>query len=160
DYVFAVSQTQVEVARHLRPGKEDSVVYLPVGVDCCTFNPTKADPERVRRDFALPQKTIIGYLGFLGMWGGRFAGQPLVEIAPALLRRHAAPFLIVGSGPALPVFKQYVADLGVEANFTFTGFVPDDVLPSCLAAMDICIDTLDEGFHSLARSETKLKQYM
>src|SRR5580704_3994386 len=27
-------------------------------------------------------------------------------------------------------------------------------------ATDICIDTLDEGFHSLARSETKLKQYM
>lgn len=26
--------------------------------------------------------------------------------------------------------------------------------------MDICVDTLEEGIHSEARSETKLKQYM
>src|SRR5207249_6410333 len=32
DHVFAVSHAQVDVARRLRPGREDSVTYLPVGV--------------------------------------------------------------------------------------------------------------------------------
>lgn len=160
DYVFAVSHVQVEVASRLRRGREDSVIYLPVGVDCRTFDPGTANRERVRQKYQLPSKTIIGYLGYLGLWEGRFAGEPMVEIAPELLKQHDAHFLIVGFGPALGVFKRRVEQAGLSSHFTFTGYVPDEWVPDCLAAMDICIDTLEKGFHSEARSETKLKQYM
>jgi glycosyltransferase involved in cell wall biosynthesis len=160
DYVFAVSQIQVEVARRLRPGREDTISYLPVGVDCGVFDPTAADATLVRRKYGLPAKLVIGYLGYLGIRDGRFAGELLVEIAPQLTKQANVHFLIVGFGPALEQFKQRVAQLGLTDNFTFTGFVPDELLPSCLAAMDICVDTLEVGFHSEARSETKLKQYM
>ena len=160
DHVFAVSQAQVEVATRLRPAREASVSYLPVGVDCRVFDPARVEAERVRRKFHLPDKTIVGYLGYIGSRGARFAGEPLVEIAPRLLRQTDAHFLIVGFGPALRLFRRRVERLGLEDHFTFTGFVPDDLLPDCLAAMDICVDTLEEGFHSEARSETKLKQYM
>lgn len=160
DYVFAVSHIQVEVAQKLRPGREETVVYLPVGVDCRVFDPALAVPEQVRRQFQLPDKTIIGYLGYLGIVGDGFAGQPLVEMASRFLEEHDAHFLIVGFGPGMVPFKKRIAELGVAEHFTFTGFVPDELVPSCIAIMDICIDTLDEGFHSEARSETKLKQYM
>lgn len=160
DHVFAVSHTQVEVAACLRRGRESSVTYLPVGVDCCVFDPATANGERIRQRFKLPAKTIIGYLGYLGIWGERFAGEQLVEIAPELLKQHNAHFLIVGFGPALEVFRKRVEQAGLSSHFTFTGFVSDELLPDCLAAMDICVDTLEEGFHSHARSETKLKQYM
>jgi glycosyltransferase involved in cell wall biosynthesis len=160
DHVFAVSHVQVEVARRLRRGREDTVSYLPVGVDCNVFDPTGADAHRVRQQFQLPTKTIIGYLGYLGHWEGRFAGELLLEIAPQLLKQADVHFLIVGFGPALEPFKLRVKQLGLTGQFTFTGYVPDELLPSCLAAMDICVDTLEEGFHSEARSETKLKQYM
>jgi glycosyltransferase involved in cell wall biosynthesis len=160
DYVFAVSRIQVEVASRLRRGREDSVTYLPVGVDCRVFDPAKANGEQTRQKYELPARTIIGYLGYLGILGGRFAGEPLVEIAPELLKQHDAHFLIVGFGPALEIFKQRVEQAGLSIHFTFTGYVPDESLPDCLAAMDICIDTLEKGFHSEARSETKLKQYM
>ena len=159
-HVFAVSAAQVGVARRLRPGREDSVHYLPVGVDCRVFDPATADPGRVRRQFALPAKTIIGYLGYLAGHGERFAGEPLADLAPALLRHLDAHFLVVGFGPAQARFERRVADLGVRGHFTFTGYVPDELLPHALAAMDICVDTLEPGFHSEARSETKLKQYM
>lgn len=160
DYVFAVSHIQVEVARRLRPGMEDTVVYLPVGVDCQIFDPSKAKPEKVRQQFRLPEKTIVGYLGYLGIYGNSYAGQPLVEMAPKLLAECDTHFLIVGFGPGMAPFKKRIEELGVADHFTFTGFVADEMVPSCVAAMDICIDTLEEGFHSEARSETKLKQYM
>ena len=160
DHVFAVSHIQVEVARRLRRGREDTVSYLPVGVDCQVFDPACADPEEVRRRYHLPAKTIIGYLGYLGIVQGRFAGELLVEIAPQLVRQTDTHFLIVGFGPALELFKLRVAQLSLTEHFTFTGFVADELLPSCVAAMDICVDTLEKGFHSEARSETKLKQYM
>jgi glycosyltransferase involved in cell wall biosynthesis len=160
DHVFAVSRIQVEIARRIRRGREDSVSYLPVGVDCRFFDPAAADGDRVRQRHNLPSKTIVGYLGYLGIWEGRIAGEPLLEIAPQLLKQHDVHFLVVGFGPAFEIFKHRVKQAGLEKDFTLTGFVPDEALPDYLAAMDICIDTLEEGFHSLARSETKLKQYM
>lgn len=160
DYVFVVSHIQVRIARDLRPGREDTVVYMPVGVNCQFFAPACADPDQVIQKFNLPKKTIVGYLGYLGIRGSSFAGQPLLDIAPELLKHHNVHFLIVGFGEALPLFKQRVNDLNLSDHFTFTGFVDDELLPHCIAAMDICVDTLEEGIHSEARSETKLKQYM
>jgi len=160
DHVFAVSATQVELGRRLRPGREAGVHYLPVGVDCAVFDPALARPERVREKYRLPAGPIVGYLGYLASWEGKFAGQPLAEIASSVAARSTAHFLIVGFGPALEVFRAAVAAAGVGDRFTFTGYVPDEWLPDCLAAMDICVDTLEPGFHSEARSETKLKQYM
>lgn len=168
DHVFAVSHAQVEVALRLRPDREDSVTYLPVGVDCRFFDPAHACAEKARQKFQLPDKIIIGYLGYLGIGylgargaqDGRFAGEPLIEIAPELVNQENVHFLIVGYGPALGMFKKKVLNLGLNNHFTFTGYQPPDALPDILAAMDICIDTLEKGFHSEARSETKLKQYM
>jgi glycosyltransferase involved in cell wall biosynthesis len=160
DLVYAVSHCQVRVAQRLRPGRESSVFYLPVGVNCSVFDPAKANPAAMRERFCLPDKVIVGYLGYLASWEGRFAGEALIEAAPRLVARQPVHFFIVGSGPALPVFRGRVAELGLQGSFTFAGYVEDEVVPGCLAAMDICVDTLEPGFHSEARSETKLKQYM
>lgn len=160
DHVFAVSAAQVALGQRLRPGREAGVHYLPVGVDCVEFDPAKAQPARVREKYGLPKVPIIGYLGYLASWEGRFAGQPLAEIAPRVAASSDAHFLIVGFGPALETFRARVTELGMAGRFTFTGYVPDAWLADCLAAMDVCIDTLEPGFHSEARSETKLKQYM
>lgn len=160
DYIFAVSAAQVRVARALRPGRQESVMYLPVGVDCRVFDPTRVIPERIRKKYALPRKTIVGYLGYLGAMHGRFAGEILLEAAPEILKNHDAHFLIVGFGPALIQWKTRITQLGLSDKFTLTGYVGDEDVPHCIAAMDVCVDTLEPGFHSEARSETKLKQYM
>lgn len=160
DYIFAVSHIQVEIARKLRPNREETVVYMPVGVDCQTFAPARANRQKIIEKFHLPQKTIVGYLGYLGVKGKSFAGQPILEIAPELLKRHDVHFLIVGFGEALSLWQQKVKELNLSEHFTLTGYVDDEILPDCIAAMDICVDTLEEGIHSEARSETKLKQYM
>lgn len=160
DHVFAVSATQVDLGRRLRPGREAGVHYLPVGVDCAAFDPARARPDRVREKYRLPAGPVVGYLGYLASWEGKFAGQPLAEIAAQVAARTSVHFLIVGFGPALETFRARVTEAGVADRFTFTGYVPDEWLPDCLSAMDICIDTLEPGFHSEARSETKLKQYM
>lgn len=160
DHVFAVSAAQVRVAKTLRPGREDSVHYLPVGVDCNFFDPAKIDRTAARTRFGLKNDDIvIGYLGYLGKFQNRFAGEALLEAVP-LLREPRARFLIVGSGPALDDWRNVTRSLGVENRFVFTGFIPTADLPAALVAMDICVDTLEPGFHSEARSETKLKQYM
>ena len=159
-HVFAVSHTLVELAQGLRASREDSVAYLPVGVDCDFFHPGVADGSSARARFALPNTIIVGYLGYLAAVGGRIAGETLIEAAPTLLAKHPVHFLIVGFGPALQAYRRRVEARGLARHFTLTGYVDNVLLPGCLAAMDICVDTLEEGFHSLARSETKLKQYM
>lgn len=160
DHVFAVSAVQVKIARGLRPGREDSVSYLPVGVNCGIFDPGSARPESIRQRFGLPAKTIIGYLGYLGVVNGRVAGQPLLEIARRLLECADVHFFVVGFGPGLALWRQMVESMGIARHFTFSAYVANELVPHCLSAMDICVDTLDPGFHSEARSETKLKQYM
>lgn len=160
DHVFAVSKTQVKIARALRPGREDSVTYMPVGVNCTIFDPEVAFPDLARQRFGLPAKTIVGYLGYLGTVNNRVAGQPLLEMAQRLLKLTDVHFFVVGFGPGLSMWKEIIENLGIASHFTFSGFIPDEMVPQCIAAMDVCIDTLEVGFHSEARSETKLKQYM
>jgi glycosyltransferase involved in cell wall biosynthesis len=160
DHVFAVSAAQVRVAKALRPGRENSVHYLPVGVDCEFFNPASVDRNAARDRLSFtPETTVIGYLGYVGHWQHRFAGETLLEAAPNL-KSAKVSYLVVGSGPALPLWKAKIKELGLQDRFNFTGYIPTTELPAAIAAMDICIDTLEPGFHSEARSETKLKQYM
>ncbi len=159
--VFAVSDIQVKTARKLRPGREDSVCYLPVEVDCQHYSPENGRKEDVRADYQIPAaRTVVGYPGYLAGVGARFAGQLLIEAAPGMVEQGNVHFLIVGFGPALAAFKQSVEEKGLAPYFSFTGYVPPERLPSFIACMDICVDTLEPGFHSEARSETKLKQYM
>jgi glycosyltransferase involved in cell wall biosynthesis len=161
NHVFAVSAAQVEVACKLRPGREASVYYLPVGVDSQYFSPENADVNTIRNELGIPANAVvIGYVGYIAGLAGRFAGQPLVEAASRMALNGSAHFLIVGFGPAIETFKRAVSSRGLDSAFTFSGYVPLERLPSFIASMDICIDTLEPGFHSEARSETKLKQYM
>ncbi len=158
--VFAVSAAQVAVAKRLRPGREESVHYLPVGVDCGFFDFAKADREGTRARLGIGREEIVvGYLGYLGRFQNRFAGQALLEAA-AVMRDQRARFLVIGRGPARGDWEREARAAGMGGRFIFTGFVPLADLPSALAAADICVDTLEPGFHSEARSETKLKQYM
>ena len=161
DYVFAVSHLQVEIAKRMRPDRPDTVFYMPVGVHCDIFDPESVETELVYDRFNIPKdKVIVGYLGYLGIRGGSFAGQEILDVAEEVIKQQNTHFLIVGFGEALPIFKDKVAQLGLESSFTFTGYVEDEIVPGCVGVMDICIDTLEPGIHSEARSETKLKQYM
>jgi glycosyltransferase involved in cell wall biosynthesis len=160
DHVFAVSAAQVRVAKALRPGRENSAHYLPVGVDCKFFDPAiTVPPDWISRLGIRQDDIVIGYLGYLGKWQNRFAGEALLEAA-ALLKTKNFHLLIIGSGPALPNWRAKAAQLQLLDRCHFAGYIPTADLPSTLAAADICIDTLEPGFHSEARSETKLKQYM
>jgi glycosyltransferase involved in cell wall biosynthesis len=160
DHVFAVSAAQVRVANTLRGGGKGCVHYLPVGVDCDFFNPEKVNREGARKRLGIhSDQVVIGYLGFLGRWGNRFAGEALLE-AIALLRQENYRLLVIGSGPALQQWLAKVNEMGIGERCIFTGFIAKDELPSTIMAADICVDTLEPGFHSEARSETKLKQYM
>lgn len=154
DYVFAVSAAQCAMAKKFR---SEGAHYLPVGVDCDFFDPAKVDREATRREFGIKAgEVVLGYLGYLGKWGGRFAGETLLEALPLAKNR----LLLIGSGPAMEDWKRKAGELGVSERIIFAGYVPQDRLPSAISAVDICVDTLEPGFHSEARSETKLKQYM
>lgn len=164
DAVLAVSDTLVGMAKTLR-SESNSVFYMPTGVDTAYFDPTHWDPSPVRRRYGIPDGDIVvGYIGRIGLGShGNFAGLPLVEAAAKVA---AAPegervkYLVVGFGDGLPVFKRRVEALRLTDRFRFTGYVPHDEVPGHLAAVDICVDTLDDLFLSYARNETKMKEYL
>lgn len=154
DHVLSVSAAQFELAKKFR---RERTHYLPVGVDCEFFDPARVDRELARQEFGIkPGEVVLGYLGYLGKWGGRFAGEMLLEALPLIKNR----LLLIGSGPAMEDWKKKAGELGVRERIIFAGYVPQDRLAAAISAADICVDTLEPGFHSEARSETKLKQYL
>jgi glycosyltransferase involved in cell wall biosynthesis len=159
DHVFTVSKIQAEMASRMR-GSAKRVHYLPVGVDTTVFDPLRINPTALREKLHLPRKTIVGYLGYIAFFDGKVAGQLLLDSASNILRNSDVHFLIVGFGPGLDYWKSRTKQMGIAESFTFTGYVNEADVPACIALMDITIDILEPGFHALARSETKLKQYM
>lgn len=159
DSVFTVSKIQAEIAAQIR-GSARNIHYLPVGVNSEAFDPSRVKSDELRKKLGIPPKTVVGYLGYLGYFDGKYAGQLILDCAKRILSQNDVHFLVVGFGPGLEHWKKIVAEKRIEKHFTFTGFIDDADVPACVSLMDITIDILEPGFHSLARSETKLKQYM
>lgn len=161
--VITGSDKLYEMACRIR-GSEKGVFYMPVGVETSLFDPSRYDGSEVRRLYGVPDGAIlIGYLGRIAGKGDNFAGRPLAEAASEVVKAAGdrVKFMVIGFGPALKRFQDFVSRRGLREKFIFTGYIKErEEIPKYLAACDICVATLDDLFLSYARSETKVKEYL
>ena len=101
-----------------------------------------AEP-RVRR--AGP--VVIGWIGHLMAWHADSL-MVLADVAQRVVDEADVRFLIIGDGPRLDEVRDRVQELGVGADFEFTGSVPYEDVPQALEAVDVAVipDVFDYAF--------------
>ncbi len=115
---------------------ESKITVLPNGVDCTRFEPREPD-DGLRRELAIPQVPVIGYVGSVV----DYEGLDVLLMAARLLDDRQVPFhiLVVGDGPALaPLHKIAESDM-LDTKVTFTGRVPHESVERYHSLIDIMV---------------------
>jgi starch synthase len=124
----------------LPPGTPRSkVVELEWGADTARFHPGATGIVPFER----PAETVAVFAGAFRSWHGA------IHLATALRQlqergRRDVGAVFIGDGPELPRVRQ--AAQGLQ-GVTFTGALPHDALPACLAACDIGVAPFDVDRH-------------
>jgi 1,2-diacylglycerol 3-alpha-glucosyltransferase len=106
------------------------------GIDLARFNP-KNDGAPARGQYNLPHKPTLLFVGRLD----KEKNVDLVLRAVALARRDVDfHFVAAGHGAEGKKLQRLAQKLGISEHVTFTGFVPDELLPSLYAAADCFVN--------------------
>lgn len=105
-------------------------VVLPTGIDIKKFE--RGNGKLIREKFH--GKKIILHVG-------RIVKEKnidlLIKAAPYILKKIDAVFIIVGDGPEKKKLMRKAQEMGLEKEFIFTGFIPDEELPNYYKAADV-----------------------
>lgn len=129
DWIVAVSEgiRSRLIARGVPPQK---VGVAPNGIDLRRAAATK-DGRRLRDEFGLGKKFVVGYVGTHGM----AQGLEVVLDAAGCLRGTEAHFLFVGEGARREAIMASAKALQLD-NVTFVGLVPLELAAEYIAASD------------------------
>lgn len=110
------------------------------GADVDHFRPDASGPLPFARD---PNRVLCVFAGAFRSWHG------VTQLSAALSRLHAAGehrlgAVFIGDGPERAAAQRASRDV---PGVTFTGAVPHDQLPQCLAAADIGVAPFDPSKH-------------
>ena len=110
--------------------------------ECVSVVHTIPDTSRLKR--VAPDRSaragrgvVVGYLGVIGFQDGL---DHLVDAAVSLRDDYGQEdfqVVVVGDGPALASTRDQVSKLGLEAHFTFTGYLSGEALWAHLSDFDI-----------------------
>jgi glycosyltransferase involved in cell wall biosynthesis len=146
--VVTVSSPLARLA-HSLAGVEALVV--PNGADPRRFDRAAADPARMRRQYGLADRLVVGWVGVLRDWHGL---ELLLDSVGQLPDVH---LLVVGDGPGRAALDRRAQAAGMADRVTVTGRVPHDEMPHFIAAMDVAV-VADE--RTGVASPMKLLEYM
>ncbi|MCJ7562284.1 MAG: glycosyltransferase [Thermoplasmata archaeon] len=109
---------------------------VPTGIDIQRFTPKNHDPAFLER-WGLDGNRVILHVG-------RLSFEKRLDIvlnAMADLRKEEPDLrlLVVGKGPASDHYQRLAESLGIKDRVVFTGFLPDDDLPTAYASCDMLV---------------------
>jgi len=111
-----------------------------------------ADPRPLRARYALEDKMVLGFTGFVRDWHGLDRAVRYI----AASRRKDLHLLIVGDGTARASLERQAASLGIADRLTITGVVQREAMPAHVAAFDIALQPAVTAY----ASPLKLFEYM
>ena len=111
------------------------IEVLANGVDVERFEAAGAERARMRARLGGDRELFVGFVGSLKPWHD----VALLVEAVARLRRQGrrARLVVIGEGPQLEALEHAAREARVAA--TFTGAVPHERVPACLAALDVAV---------------------
>lgn len=130
----------------------DRIVVIPNGIDPNEFSPS-VDGTSVRRRYALGDKIVLGFTGFVRPWHGL---DRVIQAIAEMATKANVHLLIVGDGPVRQNLVDLAKALGVADRLTFTGIVQRHEMPAHVAAFDIALQPDATAY----ASPLKLVEYM
>jgi 1,2-diacylglycerol 3-alpha-glucosyltransferase len=116
----------------LEPWLKGEVITISNGIHLTRFNP-RNDPAPARREYNLPDMPTLLFVGRLD----REKNVDLVlRAVQQALKDADFHFVAAGHGAEGASLKKLAHKLGISEKVTFTGFVPDELLPSLYATAD------------------------
>ena len=135
DRVFCVSEPLRELVVGAGAAPE-RVLLTPNGVDTEIFAPERGR-GRLRDAHGLGNAVLVGWLGSLSP--GRGVQEFLAAMPEVLRRSPGACGVVIGGGPLLAELRAVAARSGCGECMVFTGPVPHDDVPDCLADLDVAV---------------------
>jgi glycosyltransferase involved in cell wall biosynthesis len=155
DRVIATNESYraIEAQRDRVP--QDRITVVRNGPDLSKLRPVEPDA-----DLRLKGKTIIGYVGTMGVQDG-------VDYLLRALRRlacdlHRADFfcVLIGNGDAWPRLRLLTTELGLEDQVWFTGTLSCNEFLPYLSAADICVEPQPSNPYNDRCTTIKMMEYM
>ena len=141
----------------------DKILVNPNGVDPERYSPN-IDGSKIKKQFNLKNKTVIGFIGTFGKWHG---AEVLATAYGLLIKtypdyRKTTQLLMIGDGVTMPQVKKEVEYFNTADNVTLTGIVPQEEGPAHLAACDLLVSphVPNPDGTPFFGSPTKLFEYM
>ncbi|MBQ1047480.1 glycosyltransferase [Micromonospora sp. C51] len=130
-------------------GVSGPVLPISCGIDLTRFR-EQAPAAEFRWAYSLAHKPTITYVGRLDAE----KNLDVVMRAFALVRRSLdVQLLLVGTGSEGRALRSLAGELGVAEHVTFTGFIPDEDLPSAYAASAVFVNAGTAELQSLVTLE-------
>jgi glycosyltransferase involved in cell wall biosynthesis len=141
----------------------DKILVNPNGVDPERYSP-EIDGSRVRAQYLLDGKTVVGFIGTFGRWHG---AEILAEAFGKLLQKYPenqerVKLFMIGDGITMPLVKENVEKFAIKESCILTGLIPQEEGPKYLAACDILVASHKPNPDGTPffGSPTKLFEYM
>jgi glycosyltransferase involved in cell wall biosynthesis len=162
DIIMVVSQP-LKDELIMRGIDADKILVNPNGVDPDCYSPD-VDGSRIRAQYLLDGKTIIGFIGTFGKWHG---AEILAEAFGKLLDEYPehqgrVKLFMIGDGITMPLVKENIEKFNLSENCILTGLIPQEKGPEYLAACDILVASHKPNHDGTPffGSPTKLFEYM
>jgi glycosyltransferase involved in cell wall biosynthesis len=160
DLVVVVSEPLRELLRN-QGVRDERILVNPNGVDLQAFS-FSSDTREIRRQYALGDAIVIGFIGTFGPWHG---GEVLAHAFARLEQKMQGPFdirlFMIGDGPGRDQAKAILTNVP-QHKVIFTGAVPAVDAPKHLLACDILVapHIPNPDGSKFFGSPTKLFEYM
>ncbi|HVY72924.1 MAG TPA: glycosyltransferase [Candidatus Paceibacterota bacterium] len=136
DKTYGITSPTKTANTFIEPWVGRTLPAVSNGIDLKRFNPSN-DGEPARAAYKLPGKPKLLFVG-------RLDKEKNVDVVLRALKEALKEvdihFVIAGHGADGKKLQKLTRTLGIEKNVTFTGFVPDELLPSLYAATDCFVN--------------------
>lgn len=140
---------------------EDRVFYAPNGADTNFFNPG-IDGLDVRKLHNIePDESVVVLLGILYGFETNVWKMVVDIILHTVEQDPNIKILLIGWGDELKNIRRQIEDLGIAGNVIFTGRLKRDDVPKYIAAGDVALHILDNGyFYCYNQSPNTLSEFL
>ncbi|MCU1329505.1 MAG: glycosyl transferase group 1 [Bryobacterales bacterium] len=155
DHVIATNETykRIEMERCGVPAERITVVRN--GPDLTRFNPIEPSP-----DYRPQGKTVIAYLGAMGLHDGLDCLLRALHHLVNTLQRSDFHCVLIGDGQALEGLKALTTRLELDGFVQFTGWLSGEEKLRALSSADICVDPDPCNPYNDCSTMIKIAEYM
>lgn len=146
--LIAPSRSAAEVMKGW--GVQGRIEVIPNGIELERFG--HYTNRVTRRQLGIPENAVVAV--YVGRMSGEKSIDRLITVYNFLAHEeNQSHLLLIGNGPELDDYRRLVANFGLQKRVTFTGNVPNHLLPEYLAISDFFVSASVSEVHPITLIE-------